>query len=228
MIKKRSKTKIPKVLSQSEIQKLISLPSPKAHTGIRNKAIIGTFAYAGIRAMELVSLKVSDIDLKESWIHIKKGKTGDRDVPITLQLEPYLIAWNSLRPKHSRYFFTTLKGKRLSDRYIREMIRRLGEKIDIKVYPHKLRHSFATHTLKRGDISIRELQILLGHKALSSTQVYTHIEPKELHKKLREDKTKKKQDLNELYQQFLNTQQELSKQLAQQFKEMLNKALKED
>ncbi|MBA7626826.1 Tyrosine recombinase XerC [subsurface metagenome] len=228
MIKKRSKTKIPKVLSQSEIQKLISLPSPKAHTGIRNKAIIGTFAYAGIRAMELVNLKVSDIDLKESWIHIKKGKTGDRDVPITLQLEPYLIAWNSLRPKHSRYFFTTLKGKRLSDRYIREMIRRLGERINLKVYPHKLRHSFATHTLKRPDINTRELQELLGHKALSSTQVYTHIEPKELHKKLREDKTKKKQDLNELYQQFLNTQQELSKQLAQQFKEMLNKALKED
>ncbi|GAG61623.1 unnamed protein product [marine sediment metagenome] len=223
MIKKRSKTKIPKVLSLEEIEKLISLPSPKAPTGIRNKAIISTFAYAGLRAMELVNLKVSDIGLKEGWIHIKGGKTGDRDIPISPKLEPYLISWNNIRPKHIRYFFTTLKGKRLQDRYIREMIRRLGEKIDLKVYPHKLRHSFATHTLKRDDINTRELQALLGHKALSSTQVYTHIEPKELHKKLREDKEKKKQDLNNLFQQFLNKQNEL----ANQVKEMLDKALAE-
>lgn len=228
MVKKRTKTKIPKVLSESEIQKLISLPSPKAPTGVRNKAIISTFAYAGLRAMELVNLKVKDVDLVKNWIYVIEGKTGDRDVPITPQLEPYLMAWNSLKPKHSRFFFTTLKGKRLSDRYIREMIRRLGERINLKVFPHKLRHSFATHTLKRPDINTRELQDLLGHKSLSSTQIYTHIEPKELHKKLREDKTKKKQDLNELYKQFLNTQQELSKQLAQQFKEMLNKALKDE
>ena len=228
MIKKRTKTKIPKVLSPTEIESLISLPSPKAPTGIRNKAIIGTFAYAGLRAMELVNLKVKDVNLIKNWIYVIGGKTGDRDVPITHQLEPYLMAWNSIRPKHSRYFFTTLKGKRLSDRYIREMIRRLGEKIDIKVYPHKLRHSFATHTLKRGDISIRELQILLGHKALKSTQIYTHIEPQELHTKLREDKTKKKQDLNELYEQFLTTLSKTQEQLAIQFKEMLDKALKEE
>lgn len=223
MIKKRTKTKIPKVLSPSEIEKLISLPSPKAHTGVRNKAIISTFAYAGLRAMELVNLKVKDVDLVKNWIYVIGGKTGDRDIPITPQLEPYLMAWSNIRPKHSRFFFTTLKGKRLQDRYIREMIRRLGEKIAIKVYPHKLRHSFATHTLQREDINTRELQELLGHKSLSSTQVYTHIEPKELHKKLREDKTKKKQDLNELYEQFLTTQ----KDLAGQVKEIINNALKE-
>jgi len=227
MFKKRTKTKIPKVLSQSEIEKLISLPSPKAPTGVRNKAIISTFAYAGLRAMELVNLKVKDVDLVKNWIYVIGGKTGDRDIPITPQLEPYLMAWSNIRPKHSRFFFTTLKGKRLQDRYIREMIRRLGEKIAIKVYPHKLRHSFATHTLQREDINTRELQELLGHKSLSSTQVYTHIEPKELHKKLREDKTKKKQDLNELYEQFLTTQQELSKQLALQFKEIITKALEQ-
>ncbi|MBA7493095.1 Tyrosine recombinase XerD [subsurface metagenome] len=74
MIKKRNKTKIPKVLSEEDIEKLISKPSAKAPTGVRNKAIIGTLAYAGLRAMELVNLKVSDINLKESWIHIKGGK----------------------------------------------------------------------------------------------------------------------------------------------------------
>ncbi len=77
---KRNKTKIPKVLSEEDIQKLISQPSAKAPTGIRNKAIITVLAYTGLRAMEVVSLKVSDVDLKESWIHIKAGKTGERDI----------------------------------------------------------------------------------------------------------------------------------------------------
>lgn len=217
----RIKPTIPKVLSQSEIENLISLPSPKAPTGIRNKAIIGTFAYAGLRAMELVNLKVSDVNLVKGWIYVIGGKTGDRDIPISPKLEPYLISWDNIRPKHSRHFFTTLKGKRLQDRYIREMIRRLGEKIDLKVYPHKLRHSFATRTLKRDDISIRDLQYLLGHKSLSSTQVYTHIEPKELHTKLREDKEKKKQDLNNLFSKFMDQQRELTIQI----KEIIEKAL---
>ena len=101
-------TKIPKVLSEEDIEKLISKPSAKAPTGIRNKAIIATLAYAGLRAMEVVSLKVSDVDLKESWIHIKGRKTDDRDIPISPKLELYLIAWNNIRPKHSRHFFTPL------------------------------------------------------------------------------------------------------------------------
>jgi len=221
MFKKRTKTKIPKVLSQSEIEKLISLPSPKAPTGVRNKAIIGTFAYAGLRAMELVNLKVKDVDLVKSWIYVIGGKTGDRDIPITPQLEPYLIAWNSIRPKHSRFFFTTLKGKRLQDRYVREFIRRLGEKLDLKVYPHKLRHSFATHTLKRDDINTRELQELLGHKSLSSTQVYTHIEPKELHTKLRSEKEDKLKTIETLFKEFLEQQNKLNSQI----KEIIEKAL---
>jgi len=221
MIKKRSKTKIPKILSQSEIDKLISLPSPKAPTGIRNKAIIGTFAYAGLRAMELVNLKVSDIDLVKSWIHVKGGKTGDRDIPISPKLEPYLIAYNSVRPKHSRYYFCTLKGKILQDRYVREMVRRLGKKIGIRSYPHLLRHSFATITLKRDDINTRDLQYLLGHKALSSTQVYTHVEPKELHTKLRENREQKKKDLNILFEKFMDQQRELTLQI----KEIIEKAL---
>jgi len=209
MIKKRNKTKIPKVLSEEDIEKLISKPSAKAPTGVRNKAIIGTLAYAGLRTMELVSLKVSDVDLKEKWIHIKGGKTGDRDIPISPKLEPYLIAWNSIRPKHSRHFFTTLKGKRIQDRYIRDMVKREAVAVGLGswIHPHALRHSFATHTLKREDINTPELQYLLGHKYLSSTQIYTHIEPRDLHKKLREDKEEKKdEDLKNLIDQLIEQQ----------------------
>ena len=124
MINKRNKTKIPKVLSEEDIEKVISQPSAKTPIDIRNKAIIGTLAYAGLRAMEVVNLKVSDVDLKEKWMHIKGGKTGDRNIPISPKLEPYLITWNNIRPKHSRHFFTTLKGKKLLERYTRDMIKR--------------------------------------------------------------------------------------------------------
>lgn len=61
--------------------------------------------------MELVNLKVSDINLKEKWIHIKSGKTGDRDIPISSKLEPYLIVWNNIRPKHSLTSLLLLKVK---------------------------------------------------------------------------------------------------------------------
>jgi site-specific recombinase XerD len=225
MIKKRNKTKIPKVLSEEDIEKLISQPSTKAPTGIRNKAIIGTLAYAGLRAMELINLKVSDVDLKESWIHIKDGKTGDRDIPISPKLEPYLIAWNNIRPKHSRHFFTTPKGKKLQDRYIRAMIKREAIAVGLGdwIHPHTLRHSFATHTLKRENINTPELQYLLGHKYLSSTQIYTHIEPKDLHKKLREDKEEKKnEDLKNLIEQLIE-QQKLTMKVLKAITERIKK-----
>jgi len=224
MIKKRNKTKIPKVLSEKDIEKLISQPSAKAPTGVRNKAIIGTLAYAGLRAMELINLRVSDIDLKESWIHIKGGKTGDRDIPISPKLEPYLIAWNSIRPKHSRHFFTTLKGKRIQDRYIRDMVKREAVAVGLGswVHPHTLRHSFATHTLKREDINTPELQYLLGHKYLSSTQIYTHIEPKDLHKKLREKEERKEEDLKNLVDQLIE-QQKLTMKVLKAITERIKK-----
>ena len=156
--------------------------------------------------MEVVSLKVSDIDLKGSCIHIKGRKTGDRDVPISPKLEPYLIAWNNIRPKHSRHFFTTLKGKKIQDRYISAMVKREAIGLGDWIHPHTLRHSFATHTLKRESINTPELQYLLGHKYLSSTQIYTHIESKDLHKKLRKDEEEKDEDLKNLIDQLIEQQ----------------------
>lgn len=227
MIKQRKKVRIPKVLSEKDIEKLISIPSVKSKTGIRNKAVIGTLAYAGLRVGELINLRVKDIDFKEGWLHIKRGKTGDRDIPISPTLEPYLMAWNNIKPKHSRYFFSTHKGKRIFSAYIRTMIKRYAVKSGLGnwIHPHTLRHSFATSMLARNDINIDNLKNLLGHSHLSSTEVYLHTLPKDLHKKIRgkKDIEEKQQDLNNLYQQFLTTQ----KDLANQVKEIINKALKE-
>lgn len=223
---KRKKVKIPKVLSDEQIKQLLSSVKPTSFIRIRNRAVISTFLFSGLRAGELINLKVSDIDIKEGWIRIRKGKSGQRDVPIDLKLEPYLTAWDTKRPKHSRFYFTSYKGKKLFTSYIRKMVKDYGKKAGLDIHPHLLRHTYATQMLARDDINIDNLKTLLGHKALSSTEVYLHTLPKDLHKKIRgvKDIKQKQTDLNNLYQQFLNKQNEL----ANQVKEMLNKALLEE
>jgi len=226
-VKKRVKTKIPKVLNSEQVEKLLSSVKPTSFTRIRNRAIISTFVFSGVRVGELINFKVSDIDIKEGWIRVRRGKSGQRDVPIPLKLEPYLTAWDSLRPLHSRFYFTSHKGKQLFTSYIRKMVKDYGKKagLDTDLHPHLLRHTYATKMLARTDINIDNLKTLLGHKLLSSTEVYLHTLPQDLHKKIRgkKDIKQKQQDLNNLYQQFLNKQNEL----ADQVKKMLDKALKE-
>ena len=91
------------------------------------------------------------------------------------------------------------------------------------IHPHTLRHSFATHTLKREGINTPELQYLLGHKYLSFTQIYTHIEPKDLHKKLRENKEEKKdEDLKNLLDQLIE-QQKLTMKVLKAITKRINK-----
>ena len=225
---KRIKVKIPKVLNDEQIEQLLSSVKPTSFIRIRNRAVISMFLLSGLRAGELINLKVSDVDLKNGWIRVRKGKSGQRDVPIDLKLEPYLTAWDSKRPKHSRFYFTSYKGKKLFTSYIRKMVKDYGKKagLDTDLHPHLLRHTYATKMLSRNDINIDNLKTLLGHKLLSSTEVYLHTLPKELHDKIRgkKDIELKQQDLNNLYKQFLSTQN----QLATQVKEIINKALKEE
>lgn len=228
MRKQRQKVRIPQVLNSKQVDKLLSVVKPTSFTRIRNRAIISTFLFSGLRVGELINLKISNVDIKEGWIRVRKGKGGQRDVPLDLKLEPYLTAWDIKRPKHSRFYFTTHKGTKLFTSYIRKMVKDYGKKakLDTDIHPHLLRHTYATEMLKRDDINIDNLKNLLGHKALSSTEVYLHTLPQDLHKKIRgkKDIEEKQQDLNNLYKQFLTTQE----QLANQVKEIINKALKEE
>ena len=225
---KRKKVRIPKVLNDKQVKLLLSSIKPTSFMKVRNRGIIALFLFSGLRAGELINLKVSDVDIKEGWIRVRKGKSGQRDIPIPLKLEPYLTAWDSKRPKHSKFYFTSYKGKKLFTSYIRLMVKEYGKKagLNIDLHPHLLRHTYATEMLKRNDINIDNLKSLLGHKLISSTEVYLHTLPQDLHKKIRgvKDIKQKQTDLNNLYQQFLNKQNEL----ANQVKEMLNKALLEE
>jgi len=225
---KRRKVRIPKVLNDEQIEQLLSSVKQTSFMRIRNRAVISMFLFSGLRAGELINLKISDVDIKEGWIRVRKGKSGQRDVPIPFKLEPYLTAWDIKRPKNSRFYFTNYKGKKLFTSYIRKMVKEYGLKagLDTDLHPHLLRHTYATKMLARSDINLDNLKSLLGHKLISSTEVYLHTLPQDLHKKIRgkKDLEDKQKDLNNLYKQFLSTQN----QLASQVKEIINKALKEE
>ncbi|MGE5445372.1 MAG: tyrosine-type recombinase/integrase [Ignavibacteriales bacterium] len=181
-----STKKLPKTLTKEEVLKLLSQPNKKAPTGLRNRCIMQLMYRAGLRESEVINLGPRDIEWKEGILRVWKGKGAkDRTLYLDEHTLDLLRAWSDKKPG-SRCFFCTLKGKKLNDRYIREMIERYGEKAGIgkHVNPHMLRHTFATELLQEG-YNIREVQKLLGHTDVSTTMIYTHVYDSDLANKMR-------------------------------------------
>lgn len=193
--KQKKSRKLPKIISREELIKFISCISLKCPTGIRNYAIITIIYRSGLRVSEVCNLTLSDIDFENGLINIQQGKGNkDRYTVLDNTAAETLKKWIEIRPD-SIYLFCTLKGGQLDTRYIREVCYRLSEKSGVyiqdgkekkPVRPHTLRHFFATQALNDMDMNLREVQEMLGHSNLSTTQVYTHVQPKELAKKYRQ------------------------------------------
>lgn len=175
---------LPSYLYEDEMAALFeSLPRDNP-LAIRNYAILELLYGTGIRVSECVGLKLSQLDLGSNalLVHGKGGK--DRYIPLgefTLQpLEAYLVgARPSLLKKSGEEtdtLFLNRLGKPLTDRGVRFILKSMIQKTGqaMKLSPHKIRHSFATHLLN-GGADLRAVQELLGHDHLSSTQIYTHI-----------------------------------------------------
>jgi len=131
----------------------------------------------GMRVNEIINLKEKDIDFELGRIVIdESGAARSRTLLIDQADLLLLKSWRDLKPSSSEYFFTTLQGARLKDRYIREMIKRLAKKSGITkdVYPHLLRYTFAIDFISEVK-DIKLLQEALGHRELSATQLYTRL-----------------------------------------------------
>lgn len=176
--------KLPKFITQSQFKKMLNQINTKCATGCRNYAMLMMMYGAGLRNSEVCNLTPADVNFDSGLIYVQEGKYGkDRYVPMTDDVIEAARAWLKFRPE-SDYFFCTLKGGQLDTRYIREMCYRISRKAGVyiqdgkkrkPVNPHALRHSFATEILKSGDFNIRELQELMGHSDISTTQIYTHV-----------------------------------------------------
>ena len=173
----RSKAKkLPVILSDMELKKLIEIPNKRYYTGQRNKAMIIAMANLGLRVSEVVNLKAKNIDLTNRKLRVVNGKYArDRDLIIGPGTAEALKAWNQRRRK-GEYFFNTIKGQQLQTRYVQAMIERYAKRaaIDKTVTPHTLRHTFATNFYRQTK-DIETLRSLLGHSDISTTQIYVTL-----------------------------------------------------
>ena len=144
---------------------------------MRDKLILSVLHSTGLRVSELIEIKIQDIDFSERTIFIKGKGNKERIVLFDKDTKEEISAYLNFRVKKSEYLLVNNYGHPLSARYIQMMIKKYAEKAEIKknVTPHVLRHSYATHLLKRG-VDIRIIQQLLGHSSILSTQIYTNVE----------------------------------------------------
>jgi integrase/recombinase XerD len=164
--------RLPVILSQEELVRFFT-----AIRNLKHRAIVMTLYAGGLRISEALRLRPSDIDSQRGVIRIEQGKgRKDRYVP----LSPILLAilreyWKIVRPK-TWLFPNCREDKPLGTRSFREVVRKASEVAGIRknVRTHSLRHAFATHLLDKG-VNIRIIQILLGHRSLRSTELYTHV-----------------------------------------------------
>ena len=136
------KNKLPVILEPEEVQNLLKQPNKRYPTGLRNKTIMSLMLHCGLRLSEVVNLKLGNLNLTKGKLRVESGKgEKDRDLAVPDYLNDLLDTWRNIRPK-SNYFFSTLKGRKLSDRYIQQMVKRYAEKSGIKkrISPHTLRH----------------------------------------------------------------------------------------
>jgi integrase/recombinase XerD len=174
---------LPSILSQEEVARLIDGALTSSH-----RILLMTLYATGARNAELTRLKVSDIDSKRMVIHIQGGKGRvDRDVMLSLRLlEELSEHWRRLPRKTSVWLFSGYRwhsgGQPIDTKTPRNAGKQAAQRAGIKkrVYPHILRHCFATHLLEAGT-DLRTIQILLGHRDLKETAIYLHLSERHLH-----------------------------------------------
>ncbi len=179
---KGGKSKLPRVLKKQELQVLLDNPRPATlNDGIRkfrDDAILELLYGSGLRVSELCNLKFNQIDSKKQLLRIEGKGRKERLVPLSRKSIQCLELWlKNGRPEmigteaNHDFVFVNMRCKQITPRDVRRL---LDRRSSVPVNPHALRHTFATHLLD-GGADLREVQELLGHSDLSSTQIYTHV-----------------------------------------------------
>jgi integrase/recombinase XerC len=179
LLSPRLERRIPTHLDEGEVAALLDVPGD-GDAALRARAVLETLYATGIRCSELVGLDLPDVDLGARMVRVLGKGRKERVVLFGRRaqsaLRAYLPARQRARPR-SDALFVNLRGGRLTDRSVREIVARRVKSIALTQHtsPHTLRHTFATHLLARG-ADLRAIQELLGHVSLSTTQRYTHVD----------------------------------------------------
>ena len=184
---------LPEVLSTAEVDLLEQAIDLSKWEGHRNRAIIEVLFSCGLRASELINLKLSNLYIEEQYIRVMGKGSKERLVPISPRALDELNYWFAdrnvmkIKPGEEDYVFLNRRGQHLTRTMILIMIKRYAVEAGIKktISPHTLRHSFATSLLE-GGADLRAIQAMLGHESIGTTEIYTHIDTSTLRQEILE------------------------------------------
>ncbi|UCC40446.1 MAG: site-specific tyrosine recombinase XerD [Candidatus Aminicenantes bacterium] len=172
---------LPQFLTLTEVELLLNQPDEKDARGLRDKAMLELLYATGLRVSELVALKPKDLNLEDGFLLCRGKGSKERIVPLGASaikaLRKYL---DEARPKLMKQpaegLFLTRRGKVFTRQGFWKLLKSHARKagLEMKISPHTLRHSFATHLLERG-ADLRSVQLMLGHSQITTTQIYTHV-----------------------------------------------------
>jgi integrase/recombinase XerD len=179
--------RVPIVLSTTEVLSLINGADGEKDLEIRDRAILEVMYAAGLRATEVATLRTEDFNTEYSYLRCRGKGSKERVVPVgkpaCQAVESFLAGPRErlLKGKEEDTLFVTARGGPLSRQTVWRIIKKYALKAGLsrKVYPHTLRHTFATHLLE-GGANLRAVQEMLGHADISTTQIYTHVDRKRL------------------------------------------------
>ena len=174
---------LPETLDTSAIERLLASVSEADPFGLRDRAMLELLYASGLRISELCSARLENLDLDEGMIRVTGKGNKTRLVPVGSVARSALTRYLDIeRPKlvsrrTGAEIFLSVRGKKLTPQRVWQLIKQYAARagLDVNVYPHLLRHSFATHLLA-GGADLRIIQEMLGHADISTTQIYTHVD----------------------------------------------------
>jgi len=184
---------LPATLSEAEVGQLLSVELPKTPLGLRDRAVLEVLYASGLRAAEIVGLRLENLLREERLLRVIGKGNKERLVPVGEKALAALDLWLArgrpelVKPKTGGEIFIGDHGRRLTTARIWQIVQECARLagVEKKIWPHLLRHSFATHLLSHG-ADLRAIQEMLGHASLATTQIYTHVDQarlKEVHRK---------------------------------------------
>ena len=176
-----SALRLPKHMSEVDVEALLDAPDTSKPRGVRDRCLLELMYATGLRVSELAGLKVSNINRVQQTLRVIGKGNKEREVPYGEEADLWLARWLEARKDKSEFVFPS-RGSHLTRQTLWKKVHHYAQQAGIYPLPspHVLRHAFATHLLNHG-ADLRVVQTLLGHENITTTEIYTHVSRSQLH-----------------------------------------------